>query len=99
MGEVKNSLLMLIATLGVLILLGFLMFVNVPKDNAQILLAIVGPLLGFYFGSSVNKQPVPTASVTTTTATTGPVLQDTPPTPPVTMSDVINQSIIDATKP
>lgn len=59
MGEVKNSLLMLIATLGVLILLGFLMFVNVPKDNAQILLAIVGPLLGFYFGSSVNKQPVP----------------------------------------
>jgi len=95
MGEVKNSLLMLIATLGVLILLGLLMFVNVPKDNAQILLAIVGPVLGFYFGSSVNKvRPPDNIQQTTTTSTaSGP----SAPKSPATMADIINQAVIDAT--
>ena len=54
--EFKNSWLMALATVGTFLLLYCLMFFNVPKDNAQILLAIVGPTLGFYFGSSVNKQ-------------------------------------------
>jgi len=53
--ELKNSLLMLIATIGTFALLYLLMFFSVPQDNAQILLAIVGPTLGFFFGSSVNK--------------------------------------------
>jgi len=57
--EFKNSLLMLIATVGTFILVYLLMFVEVPKDNASVLLAITGPALGFYFGSSVNKQRPP----------------------------------------
>ena len=60
--EFKNSLLMLIATVGTFILLFLMMFYAVPKDNAQILLAIVGPTLGFYFGSSVNKPRPPERS-------------------------------------
>lgn len=57
--EIKNSLLMAIATIGTFILLYLLMFVAVPKDNSTVILAIVGPTLGFYFGSSVNKQRPP----------------------------------------
>jgi hypothetical protein len=65
--EFKNSMLMLIATVGTFILLYLLMFFAVPDNNAQILLAIVGPTLGFFFGSSVNKAatPAPPAGNTT----------------------------------
>lgn len=53
--EFKNSMLMLIATVGTFLLLYLLMFWAIPKDNAQVLLAIVGPTIGFFFGSSINK--------------------------------------------
>lgn len=57
--EIKNSLLMLIATIGTFILIYLLMFVPIPPDNGQILMAISGLALGFFFGSSVNKQRPP----------------------------------------
>lgn len=57
--EIKNSLLMAIATIGTLLLLYLLIFYEVPKENTTIILALTGPMLGFYFGSSVNKQRPP----------------------------------------
>lgn len=56
---IKNSILMLIATIGTFCLLFLLMFFAVPKDNTTILLAVIGPVLGFFFGSSINKQRPP----------------------------------------
>lgn len=76
----KSGLLMIIATVGTFILLYLLMFVNVPKDNAQILLAIVGPTLGFYFGSSVNKNQ-------NTSAITPPTTPSTTDTTSITLSN------------
>ncbi len=63
MQDVKNSHLMLIATLGAFILLGLLLFYPIPDKNAQIFLAIATLALGFYFGSSANKQPTPLPTV------------------------------------
>ncbi len=60
-GVRNNSTLMVIATIGTLGILYVLLFKEIPKDNITVLLAIGGPLLGFYFGSSVNKStPDPT---------------------------------------
>jgi hypothetical protein len=50
---------MLIATVSTFIILSLMLFFPIPADNAQILLAIIGPTLGFFFGSSVNKQRPP----------------------------------------
>jgi hypothetical protein len=53
--ETKSNPLMLIATLGTFLLLGLLIFFPIPDANAQIFLATSSFVLGFYFGSSVNK--------------------------------------------
>jgi len=57
--EVKNSWLMLIATVGTFILLALLLFFPLPDKNAQTFLALASFIMGFYFGSSVNKQRPP----------------------------------------
>lgn len=52
----QNATLLFIATLGSFILLGLLIFFPLPDKNAQTFLALASFVMGFYFGSSVNKQ-------------------------------------------
>lgn len=59
MGDGKNLTLMLLATSGTLLLLVLLIFNEIPKENAQIFLAIATFMLGYYFGSSANKSRPP----------------------------------------
>jgi hypothetical protein len=56
--QFDKTLLTLIATVGTFVLLVLLMFQPLPKDNAQIYLAVITFLLGYYFGSS-NRTAVP----------------------------------------
>ena len=53
----NNHQLMLIATVGTFALLAGLMFFPLPDKNAQTFLALASFVMGFYFGSSVNKIP------------------------------------------
>ena len=55
MDENKNSYLMIIATAATFILLGLLIFFPIPDENAQIFLAVSSFVLGFYFGTGINK--------------------------------------------
>ena len=59
MPDIKNSQLMMLATVCTFLLLGMLMFFPIPDKNAQIFMAVSGIALGFYFGSSVNKNRPP----------------------------------------
>lgn len=54
--EFKNSQLMFVATASTFILLVLLLFFPIPDANAQIFLAVSSFVLGFFFGSSTNKQ-------------------------------------------
>lgn len=57
--EIKNSWLMLIATVATFIILILLMYQPIPDANAQIFLAVSSFVLGFFFGSSTNKARPP----------------------------------------
>jgi len=52
---IPNDKLMAGATIGTFLLLIVLIFAPLPDKNAQIFQAIVMLMLGFFFGSSINK--------------------------------------------
>jgi len=53
--KIDNSLIMAGATLAAFILLALLIFFPVPVSNKEMLIAFGGVILGFFFGSSMNK--------------------------------------------
>ena len=56
----NNPALMMVATIGTFILLVLLIFFPIPDKNAQTFLALATFMLGFYFGSCLNKSAQPT---------------------------------------
>ena len=58
MPDLKNSHLVLIATVATFALLVLIMFFPIPEKNDQIFMAFGGMILGYFFGSS-NSKPVP----------------------------------------
>lgn len=59
--QLDKSILLMVATVGTLALLGLMMFFPIPKDNAQIFLAVATFLLGYFFGSAINRTASPNA--------------------------------------
>ena len=53
----NNPALMMVATIGSFGLLTLLIFFPLPDKNAQTFLALASFVMGFYFGSSLNKTP------------------------------------------
>ena len=72
--KLDNSWLMLVALVGTFAIVGWMLDHPVPDKNAQLVLAIVMFPLGFFFGSSINKNRSPDTIQQTTTTTTGDVL-------------------------
>jgi len=77
----KNELLMVLATSGALVLLVLMFKFPIPQENAQIFMALMAMVFGYFFGAAINKNGRPPEGSTNETITS--VTSVTTPDKPV----------------